>query len=593
MSPRDPLYSLPCLEGQPTGDALLDEIQAELSSAPILEVMRRYVDALRGDPENEARTHHKLARLFEMGRTPDVVEGHHDGVALGLRTGDEPESLAAFGNILGLVWGTTVGPVSPWVGKSFAVADDEIARRAGSSLRGDATARMGINHFHRLSESWINQIGFAALRLALSLHEAPEEERARWGHDRDGGLFVAHRAPSVYEGTPREVYRLDYRFVGLGNPPPLSYLIDELVELSDGLYLGQLLFATRGLAGAYDPDAPAEAYGYQHFGWFLLVDRRFKVEVRRLFDNLGPLSPGGPLSGPLPSAPPAVTPHLTPRLTTLTLADRDGVPHDDALFAEITADLAAQPTVLDLLARYAADLRDDDEGPSFRKLGELFRRGVGPTEMDGYLHGAVVCFHSTGLYRLLGPDALDRLWTLGRFLTPWTGKTFEPIGAARFAEVTGAPPGAAPAFWGTNTVAQRSAGQRLTGRAMRLAGIATEPVPEEEARRFGYDLKSFFFVGSAGPSILAENEGKQVFQLNYRWPRLCTFPPDDYCIDEVVRIAEGLYLGQLNYATTLTRAYDPREPPASYAYRVFGYFLLMDEAWQERRLAIGFDPHDR
>jgi hypothetical protein len=32
--------------------------------------------------------------------------------------------------------------------------------------------------------------------------------------------------------------------------------------------------------------------------------------------------------------------------------------------------------------------------------------------------------------------------------------------------------------------------------------------------------------------------------------------------------------------------------PSEYNYRVFGYFLLMDEEWQSRRLEIGFDLYN-
>ena len=65
--------------------------------------------------------------------------------------------------------------------------------------------------------------------------------------------------------------------------------------------------------------------------------------------------------------------------------------------------------------------------------------------------------------------------------------------------------------------------------------------------------------------------------------------PDRYCLDELVQIAEGLYLGQLMYATELLKAYDPRVDPEEYRYRHFGYFLLMDDDWHRLRLDIGFD----
>jgi hypothetical protein len=65
--------------------------------------------------------------------------------------------------------------------------------------------------------------------------------------------------------------------------------------------------------------------------------------------------------------------------------------------------------------------------------------------------------------------------------------------------------------------------------------------------------------------------------------------PDRYCIDELVQIAEGLYLGQLMYATELLRPYEPTVPAQEYRYEMFGYFLLMTEDWHQIRLRIGFD----
>ena len=35
-----------------------------------------------------------------------------------------------------------------------------------------------------------------------------------------------------------------------------------------------------------------------------------------------------------------------------------------------------------------------------------------------------------------------------------------------------------------------------------------------------------------------------------------------------------------------------RRAQSVYKYRLFGYFLLMDEEWQRRRVAIGLDPYE-
>jgi len=65
--------------------------------------------------------------------------------------------------------------------------------------------------------------------------------------------------------------------------------------------------------------------------------------------------------------------------------------------------------------------------------------------------------------------------------------------------------------------------------------------------------------------------------------------------DEIAQVADGLYLGQLIYATDWLKPWDPQTPIEEYKYKLFGYFLLMDEEWHQRRLRIGFDlqkdPH--
>jgi hypothetical protein len=85
----------------------------------------------------------------------------------------------------------------------------------------------------------------------------------------------------------------------------------------------------------------------------------------------------------------------------------------------------------------------------------------------------------------------------------------------------------------------------------------------------------------------------RAFVLFSRQSTTCrSIPPDNYCIDELVKLADGLYLGQLIYATELLKQYDPKEDPSAYKYRLFGYFLLVDDDWQKRRLSIGLDPYN-
>ena len=107
---------------------MLDEVRQDVAPSSVLEAMKGYIDQLKGRLDNNARPYQKLARLFMAGFTPDRVEGHHDGEAIGLRTGDEHGLLASYGNFLGYVWGTIVGPVAPWVGKSLKSVDGDTLR---------------------------------------------------------------------------------------------------------------------------------------------------------------------------------------------------------------------------------------------------------------------------------------------------------------------------------------------------------------------------------------------------------------------------------------------------------------------------------
>lgn len=597
----DKFKTLACLEGARGRDPLLDEVQRDVEAASVLQAMKTYIDEVQGVLDNNARPFRKIARLFNCGITPSRMEGHHDGVALGLRTGDEEGLLASYGNFMGLLWSTTVGPVAPWVGKSFNKVDREtISRYIDGFERCETPTCLGINHFNRLEDSAINQLSFSVLTFWMHLKEAPKQERESYGHDRNGGLFIARRARSVYSRTDREVFQLNYRWTNLGNAPPFTHLIDELVEITDGVYLGQLLFATRNLFRHFDPALPAAEYGYQHFGYFLLMDDSWASETRRVFHQIesgrrttppserreSRLQPS--MGNPAPSA-------RSPKFTTFTFADPvDGNCHDDVL-AQVRKDMEGRETILDLLKFYSGQLIDsfDNRSPYFARLHELFNRGIGPDQVRGFFRGAVVAFHSEGFYRFFNLNTLNIAWMFGRFFSPWTGKTFEEISPDRLKDITdGFERGTVPTFWGTNTLSFKTAKEKFTRQMMKLAGMWVEEVPAEEARQFGYDLKSFFFIARAGVSINENNNRKKVFQFNYRWSKLRTSPPDNYCIDELVMIAEGLYLGQLIYATELKKKYDPKEDPSAYKYRLFGYFLLMDEDWQRRRLEIGFDPYN-
>jgi hypothetical protein len=146
-----------------------------------------------------------------------------------------------------------------------------------------------------------------------------------------------------------------------------------------------------------------------------------------------------------------------------------------------------------------------------------------------------------------------------------------------------------PTFFGSNTVVFRTSKEKVIRSVMQAAKVWMEDATEEERRSYGYDTHAFFFIGKNTKSIIPENKDKLVFQFNYRWKKLRTPPPDNFCIDEIVQIAEGLYLGKLIYATKLLVPWGPGIDPSEYEYGLFGYFLLMDEEWHVRRLRIGFN----
>ena len=86
-----------------------------------------------------------------------------------------------------------------------------------------------------------------------------------------------------------------------------------------------------------------------------------------------------------------------------------------------------------------------------------------------------------------------------------------------------------------------------------------------------------------------DGKKKKVFQFHYRFPMIGGPVPIGFCLDEIVEIGDGLYLGQLIYSTALDKPFHSSVDPAEYRYQLFGYFLLLDDAWQYHRLAIGLD----
>jgi len=591
------LKTLTCLQNADPNDELVQEIKADLAVASsILEMMKDYMALLRDNFNNDAPPFRKLAKLFDLGATFDSLDGHYYGVCPGLRTGDLQGAAAEFGNLLGFIWSSAIVGHCPWAGKSYSrMSDDDRQRILGDTVPADVPVCRGINHFNRIEGAPVNVTTVALLNFMWHLSKATDEEKQQYGYDYKGGNIASHRAPSIYPGTPREVFRLNYRYPDLGNYPPLSFLIDEMVQIADGMYLGQAIFATTKWLDRFDPKADPAEYHYQNFGYFLLFEPFWNAEAKRLFPFLEMPEVAVPAEVPkVVAAAPAAAPD---KFATLTLADPVDGDVDSTRLDAVRADIQTNGDILRTLKSYADTLSAEHktESPVFDKLHTLFNAGIAPQTMDGFYRGALISWQSQGLLAAFQENTIGIVWQAGRFFSPWIGKDFHQIDEAELARWTegGEPMGSDPAYNCSNTVVWRTIKQKFTREVSKLAGVRIEDATPEEKQKWGFDAHTFFFIGRPNKtSMLPENKGKQIYQFNYRWKPLRNIPPDCFCIDEITQIAEGLYLGELIYATDWLKPWNPATPIEEYKYRLFGYFLLMDEEWHQRRLRIGFDLQD-
>ena len=103
------------------------------------------------------------------------------------------------------------------------------------------------------------------------------------------------------------------------------------------------------------------------------------------------------------------------------------------------------------------------------------------------------------------------------------------------------------------------------------------------------DQESILPINHALPGKTGIPKKKRVFQFHYRFPMIGGPAPIGLCLDELVEIADGLFLGQLIYATALKLPFHSSIEPSQYGYQLFGYFLLLDDDWERHRQAIGLD----
>jgi hypothetical protein len=552
-----------------------------------LALMKKYADQL-----NETTSHgdidEKLDALFLSGRTPEPLDGYYHGITISLKTGsDDQDKLAKICSVLGgdvidplqIFYGRLLSTTSPWAGKNFTELNPAKLNELTEGLEtGEQTTCLGINSFRKANKDFLNNLAANVLSTVIDMEgvPGPDAPQHSWIFAK-GGLFLANRQESVDPLHPKkEVMALNYRWKSLGNKLPNRLLIDEIVEIAEGLYLGKLFYATSlmHMSRNFDPHIEKKDYKYRCFGYFLLMDDTWEHEKNMLFPHLT-----YKMADDLPK-----------KFTTCCFVD-------SAEGEMIKAEIEQKKTILHYLQDLAGGVRQDSasEDVYFDQMQRLFQCGRPPKEINGFYHGGVVAFKSSGFLKKFSQNILNDLWPAVRPFSPWTGKTFAPATVEQIKKYIGADAryyqDADSLNLGTNTYRKEldlSCGVTTFIENLTAIGMAVE-YPDENEKQTEIYVKSFFFITRTAPSVNADSNGKKVLQLNYRWPELHTMPPDNLCIDELVQIADGLYLGQLLYSVEPAIPYDPEKEVSVYQYTNFGYFMLMDDDWWSIKEFICFD----
>lgn len=165
-------------------------------------------------------------------------------------------------------WNATYADTGLWMGKTFEpVSRDTVAKKTANDAKtmsgyDPATVRIGRNFFRAPPDpNALQAIGLPALTQLWKLKDRPmrpdtagfdgellaenlAKEKAI-PYSKTGGYFLCNMGTSVVpEMNGKQVYQLNYRWPGLGPVYPMTRLIDEIVRIDDGIYLGQLVFAT-------------------------------------------------------------------------------------------------------------------------------------------------------------------------------------------------------------------------------------------------------------------------------------------------------------------------------------------------------------
>lgn len=383
--------------------------------------------------------HDKLQTLFMCGRAVPL-DGPMVGIPLCIRDSDffrklavgHDRSVAASLEILANTWNATFADSGLWMGKTFEpVSRTAVSQKcdhdpAVMAAYDEKITRLGRNFFREpAAPNLFQTLGLPAITQAWKLKDRPSnihtggfdgillqqnlDKEKVIPYNKTGGYYLADMGKSVIpEMQGKTVYALNYRWTNLHPYFPMSCLVDELVQIADGIYLGQLIYATRhfsfgmldlpftshalDLGESYAPHPSNPDYGYQNNGYFLMMDPAYAERIYAAFPQLGPHAGGHGsgvenknLNNQLDKKYPNSwhdAPALRQKFTTLFSSSK-----------EVPALLHEGESVLQMLQRISggisAQTNTDDQLRHFESLHQLFRAGVAP----GVKHGL---FQSTG-----------------------------------------------------------------------------------------------------------------------------------------------------------------------------------------------------
>lgn len=457
--------------------AELEKILAEDLHSDLFAMLAMYQKILADNKKRDAwpAIHKKLETLFKCGK-PVALDGPMIGIPVSIRDSDyfkdtvahlgEDRSRIASIEWMATAWNLTFADTGLWMGKTFEpVAREVVAEKCGHDAEvlghyDPAVTRIGRNFFREPADpDLLQSLGIPLLTEVWRLAERPTvsgqelfggsfrrknlEKEKLIPYNRTGGVFLCNFGTSVVaEMNGKKVYQLNYRWPKLNPAYPMTRLVDELVQIGDGIYLGQLIYATRHysygslrlpccpdlpdipLGEPYSPSLHGlgravhrvlaggdDYYGYQNNGYFLMMDpdHAERVYADDVFPQLRP-RPGESGYDELgygrkqaaadrsSGSPQARTvdwvngwqdnPELRRKFTTMITEPSP----KGAADGDVRQLLRDGESVLQMLQRLSRDISAqssyDDHLVHFEPLHRLFRAGVPPVVKDGVFQGS-------------------------------------------------------------------------------------------------------------------------------------------------------------------------------------------------------------